>query len=149
MNYSQAEEISAMNDEELVATYTLKKSELEGLKTEFGYIEMLITQRLEERGASVMRGEKFNIESTQKIEYDKNVLAFLREHFSADELSFCYTPEHQKTVNVEESWNMTKTKALAKHGDEIAGIINDARMKVGRMRLHLKERKERRREHDF
>jgi len=141
MNYSQAEEISAMNDEELVATYTLKKSELEGLKTEFGYIEMLITQRLEERGASVMRGEKFNVESTQKIEYDKNILALLREHFSADELGFCYTPEHQEVVNVEENWNMTKTKTLAKHGADIAGIIDDARMKVGRMRLHLKERK--------
>ena len=89
MDYNLAKGISEMSDDNLVASYALCKSALDEVKEEFGYIEMLITQRLEERGASIMRGEEFNVESTQKIEYDYNILSQLREYFSADELSFC------------------------------------------------------------
>ena len=130
-----------LNDEDLVEEFARVVQEFEQIRDQLGIIRMLLTQRMEGTGATVMRGTLHNVVGTVKSDYDYSILARLREFLDPDELEGMYTPEHDEVTRVGEKWNMTQTKKLLKLGEPFSTIIEDARVTVGRMSLKSEERK--------
>lgn len=143
MSYSLEEvrEVEKLNDEDLVEEFARVAQEFEEIRAHLGFIRMLLTQRMEATGATVMRGTLHNVVGTIKSDYDYSILARLREFLDPDELEGMYTPEHDEVTRVGEKWNMTQTKKLLKLGEPFSAIIEDARVTVGRMSLKSEERK--------
>ena len=142
MDFEIAERIQSLADSELIESLVEAKSTLKTAQDTVGYIEMLIIQRMEERGASRMRGAFHDVEGTAPTkDWDNSVLAQLREFYSPEDLSGIYTPAHEKTVTVKEKWDMNKGRRLRKDGDEIVQIIEKARI-LGRIKLSVNDKKE-------
>jgi len=143
--YKTAEELKKrleyLNDEELIVEFVRVMEEFKQVRDHLDYLRMILTQRMEATGATVMRGTLHNIIGTIRSDYDYSILAKLREYLDPDELEGMYTPAHDEMIQVEEKWNMTQTKKLLKLGDPYSGIINDAKMTVGRMTIKAEERK--------
>ena len=142
MDFEIAERISGLPDSELIESLIEAKETLKTARSTVSYVEMLLIQRMEARGASRLRGLLHDVEGGAKTaDWDYSKLAQLREFYSAEELEGIYTPAHEKTVNVKEKWDMGKGRRLRKDGDEIVQIIEDARI-LGRMTLSIKDKKE-------
>ena len=138
MDYELARKIREKTDAELIEYLADNREYLQTLRDIIGITEMEITGRLENRNATIMRGENKTVEISSKVDWDKSKLSQLREMFSPDELEGIYTPEHEEVVTVPEKWNMAKGKRLLKYGSEVSSIIDSARIK-GRNKLTLKE----------
>ena len=138
MDYELARKIREKTDAELIEYLADNREYLQTLRDIIGITEMEITGRLENRNATIMRGENKTVEISSKTEWDKSKLSQLREMFSPDELKDIYTPEHEEVVTVPEKWNMAKGKRLLKYGSEVSSIIDSARIK-GRNKITLKE----------
>ncbi len=138
MDYELARKIREKTDAELIQYLADNREYLQTLRDIIGITEMEITSRLENRNATIMRGENKTVEISSKTEWDKSKLSQLREMFSPDELKDIYTPEHEEVVTVPEKWNMAKGRRLLKYGSEVSSIIDSARIK-GRNKITLKE----------
>ena len=138
MDYELARKIREKTDAELIQYLADNREYLQTLRDIIGITEMEITSRLENRNATIMRGEKKTVEISSKVDWDKSKLSQLREMFSPDELKDIYTPEHEEVVTVPEKWNMAKGRRLLKYGSEVSSIIDSARIK-GRNKITLKE----------
>ena len=138
MDYELARKIREKTDAELIQYLADNREYLQTLRDIIGITEMEITSRLENRNATIMRGENKTVEISSKTEWDKSKLSQLREMFSPDELKDIYTPEHAEVVTVPEKWNMAKGRRLLKYGSEVSSIIDSARIK-GRNKITLKE----------
>lgn len=138
MDYELARKIREKTDAELIQYLADNREYLQTLRDIIGITEMEITGRLENRNATVMRGENKEVEISSKVDWDKSKLSQLREMFSPDELKDIYTPEHEEVVTVPEKWNMAKGRRLLKYGSEVSSIIDSARIK-GRNKITLKE----------
>ena len=141
MDQEHQERLINMNDEELIEEFAHVAAVSDEFRVQIGFMRMLITQRMENNNATVMRGSEHNVVGTTKTEYDYSILASLREYLDPEELKGMYTPEHDEVVRVPEKWNMTRAKKLLKLGAPYSEIINDAKMTVGRMSIKLEERK--------
>ena len=138
MDYELARKIREKTDAELIQYLADNREYLQTLRDIIGITEMEITSRLENRNATIMRGENKTVEISSKVDWDKSKLSQLREMFSPDELKDIYTPEHEEVVTVPEKWNMAKGRRLLKYGSEVSSIIDSARIK-GRNKITLKE----------
>ena len=138
MDYELARKIREKTDAELIQYLADNREYLQTLRDIIGITEMEITSRLENRNATIMRGENKTVEISSKTEWDKSKLSQLREMFSPDELKDIYTPEHEEVVTIPEKWNMAKGRRLLKYGSEVSSIIDSARIK-GRNKITLKE----------
>ena len=138
MDYELARKIREKTDAELIQYLADNREYLQTLRDIIGIKEMEITSRLENRNATIMRGENKTVEISSKVDWDKSKLSQLREMFSPDELKDIYTPEHEEVVTVPEKWNMAKGRRLLKYGSEVSSIIDSARIK-GRNKITLKE----------
>ena len=139
--FEELKELENWNDEDLVEEFARVSQIVKQERDHLGYIQMLITQRMEESGATVMAGKLHNIEGTIRTEYDYSILANIRERLDPDDLEGMYTPAHDTVVHVEENWNMQQTKKLLKRGKPFTTYINDAKMTAGRMKIKVKEHK--------
>ena len=138
MDYELARKIREKTDAELIQYLADNREYLQTLRDIIGITEMEITGRLENRNATVMRGDNKEVEISSQVDWDKSKLSQLREMFSPDELEGIYTAEHEKVVTVPEKWNMAKGRRLLKYGSEVSSIIDSARIK-GRNKITLKE----------
>ena len=138
MDYELARKIREKTDAELIQYLADNREYLQTLRDIIGITEMEITSRLENRNATIMRGENKTVEISSKTEWDKSKLSQLREMFSPDELKDIYTPDHEEVVTIPEKWNMAKGRRLLKYGSEVSSIIDSARIK-GRNKITLKE----------
>lgn len=141
MEFEKLAELADWTDEDLVEEFARVTQIVKQERDHLGYIQMLITQRMEENGATVMPGKLHDIEGTVRTEYDYSILAKIRERLDPDDLEGMYTPAHDTVVHVEENWNMQQTKKLLKRGEPFTTYINDAKMTTGRMKIKVKERK--------
>lgn len=142
MDFEIAERMNGLPDSELVETLIEAKETLKTARDTVSYVEMLIIQRMEARGASRLRGTLHDVEGVAKTaDWDYSILARLRELYSPEELEDIYTPSHHETIIIKEKWDMSKGRRLRKDGDEIVQIIEDARI-LGRMTLSVKDKKE-------
>ena len=138
MDYELARKIREKTAAELIQYLADNREYLQTLRDIIGITEMEITSRLENRNATIMRGENKTVEISSKVDWDKSKLSQLREMFSPDALKDLYTPEHEEVVTVPEKWNMAKGRRLLKYGSEVSSIIDSARIK-GRNKITLKE----------
>jgi len=72
--------------------------------------------------------------------YDYGLLAALKEKVSDEVLYEGYTPAHEETVQVKESWDMRTVKTWRKYGKLIADIIDRAVI-FGQPRVSVKVKK--------
>ena len=138
MDYELARRIREKTDAELIEYLADNREFLQTLRDIIGITEMEITGRLENRNATVMRGDNKEVEISSKTEWDKTKLIPLREMFSPDELEGIYTPAREEVVTVPEKWNMARGRRLLKYGSEVSSIMDSARIK-GRNKITLKE----------
>jgi len=141
LEFTELAELESWNDEDLVEEFARVSQIVKDTRDRLGYIQMIITRRMEKIGATVMPGHLHDIEGTVRTEYDYSILAKIRERLDPDDLEGMYTPAHDTVVHVEENWNMQQTKKLLKRGKPFTTYINDAKMTAGRMKIKVKERK--------
>ena len=73
--------------------------------------------------------------------YDNGKLAALRELLPPEEIARAYTPAHEETRQVPESWDARVFRSWGKYGKDVAAIIERATI-PGAPRLSIKAKKE-------
>tara|TARA_Y100000296_G_scaffold53429_1_gene61205 strand:+ start:325 stop:765 length:441 start_codon:yes stop_codon:yes gene_type:complete len=127
---------------DLVGWWWLVRDRIDREKGTMGRIEMELTRRMEADGATVLPDNTYDVELVSKYDYDRSKLAGIREFVPEADLieSGAYTPEHEKSISVPESWDMRHVKPLAKRGNDVRDIIDGSRIQVSR-KLVIKEKK--------
>jgi len=85
-----------------------------------------ITRSMQEDGATALDHPTHVVELATKNEWDRSKLHPLRELIPPEVLAKGYTPEHEETVVVAESWNMQQVKTWVKYGNRVQAIIEGA-----------------------
>jgi len=135
-------DVNTLTDEELIQLYVDDSDQATYYRDRAGRVGLILQQRMEERGATAIPDEHYEVRLKEgSPTWDYGILGQLREIIPPDELAKGYTPEHEQTVMVPESWNMTKIKPLAKYGNDVATIIERARI-PGRARLSIQPKGE-------
>ncbi len=104
-------------------------------------IEADLFQRLKDRGATAIDDPDFECVLKATISYDTSLVVPLKEIVDPDVLKDNgWTPAHEETVQVAESFNMTRIKKLLKFGDDVKRVIEAAQV-TGPSRLVIKAKK--------
>lgn len=106
-------------------------------------LEFELQKRLEARGAKELAHPELEVKlDIPSPTYDYGKLRRLAELVPPDVLLTGYSPEHQETqvVMVKEKWNMVKVKPWVKYGNEVAEVIEGAKMPGGPARLKIRSR---------
>jgi hypothetical protein len=96
-----------------------------------------ITQRivgiLGATGATEALTADYKIKITEKLEYDRHAWLGLLEFIDMEELveSGAYTPAHEKTIEVDDKWDLGKVKTFYKRGDGIKEVITNSSFPAG------------------
>ena len=113
---------------------------VEETQSRLDWVEGLLLQRMEKRGAISIPSEEYVCEMESKPTYHQPAFAPLKEIFVASDLRECWIPEREHTVIQPEKWDTTRVKRLAKrYGDEALAIVERARV-PGRPRLKFGRR---------
>ena len=128
-----------LDTDTLVDTWLAQAQVKAFAEREMGHIEMELTHRMVANGATAIPHPAATVTFEGGQAWDKSKLYPLRELVSPEDLDGAYMPEHEETVVVAESWNMTKVKPLAKFGREVAEAIESARVPTA-PRLKIKPR---------
>ena len=125
----EAQGVSDLSLEEMVEEMVEARDALKTAQEAVYYVERAVTERMQERGATVVKTVDGEATLTTPVTYDYGILSGLREITGPDDL-VGYTPEREVTViKIEsEKWNMTKGKALAKLSHAHAEIIESAKI---------------------
>lgn len=138
-------EYTDMEDVDL-ASEIARRLQMEGISREIRqHQEHELQRRLEARGATVLPHPDLVV----KLEYpsptyDVGKLAALREHLPEELLleTRAWTPEHVETVMVAEKYDARVFRGFGrKFGDEVAAIIEGAKLPGGPPRLRITEKK--------
>ena len=122
----------AASDHELLAVYTAVQDTLRDMRDQAGRIEMELLTRMRERGATSIPDSAFMCELVEDVKYDQSAFTPLKEAFIPSDLETVFTPAHEETKVVPESWNTVKVKAMArKYGAVALEVVEKARMVAG------------------
>ena len=118
---------------------------VEALKTFEGMkdrVEVELLRRMEEREATSIPSNTYEVKVTSKDTYDQARFTPLKEVLFESDLLHCYTPAHEKTELVPEKWDTTKLKAACrKYGAQALRTFEEAKI-PGRPRLSVKAKEE-------
>ena len=117
--------------QDLIADYIALQDEAARVTGLLGHVAYEITKAMQADGSSML------LHPTHKVSlkpssptWDYARLSTLREIIPNGDLeeSGAYTPRHEETKWVPESWNMTKVNVFKALGDDVTAIIDGARI---------------------
>ena len=120
---------SEWDDEQLLASYEDASASLAEAQANLGRLEWVILTRIEDRGATSIPSHLYRCEAKNKTEYDQLTLMPLKETILDADLALCFQAAHQKTVDVPDTWNITKLKAVARrYGTTVVSTLEKAKL---------------------
>ena len=122
----ERETIQAMDDKELVEMWQGYKDSAAHSRKGSDYIEFILQKRMEDRGASVLPSMTHVVKMERDYSMDTEALKPLREHIEPAIIDTAYTPA--TTRPVPEKWDMRIVRLWPKFGEEVAGIIEAAKL---------------------
>ena len=123
--------------EPMITAYAALQRRMATDKIHLGKMEQKIVELMGAHNATVVEHPTQDVKITQQIMWDKSKLFPLRELVSPGMLAEAYVPAHEETIQVQESWNMTKVKPLTHLGKEVQAVL-DAAQYLGAPRLSIK-----------
>ena len=137
MKLSEAQAVRDETIDEVVASLIETQAQIRGLREAEYLLQQTILEAMETEGSERLRTDAGIVTLTRSVTYDVSILAHLREITDPADLDGVYVPEHQETV--QEKWNMSKGRKLAKYSADHAAIIEDAKIH-GSPRIKIEEK---------
>lgn len=129
------------NDDTLLGEHQELLSKVLLYTSAMGRIEMILRQRLEERGATEIPHPSLTVKLESRFGgYDTSKLMPLKELVAPDVWAEAFTPAHDKIVPVPDSLDARKAGGWGKkYGKEVADVIEKAEL-PRTVRLVIKEK---------
>ncbi len=122
----EKEALAAMDDHTLIEMWDSYKAAEDSSKEGRRYAEYLLLRRMIERKADAVASGTHEIRLTHAYDTDDNALEALKELVEPTMIAEAYTPPEQ--VWTDAKWNWTVLNSWRKFGEEIAGIIDGAKV---------------------
>ena len=138
----QVAKLETLPDYELVRQWGSLADVIADIAQQQGLVEMVLTRKMIADEATVLAHATHDVELERPPIWDRTALKPLLEmdQITKEELDKAYAPAGEKTIPVEESWNLSYVKPLMKYGGEVKAIIEGAQS-PGAPRLKIKKKK--------
>ena len=131
--------LTDLTDDALLEEFARAKAFKDQFTRQAGQVEQELYRRMEERGATGIRGTEFICEKTVANTYAQGLLTELKVELDSADLEIVLTPAHPETVP--DKWEIQKLTALVTRlGGKPLRIFENAR-EPGRTSLKFEQRK--------
>ena len=129
-------------DEAVVGNIAALKEQVAICANALHGLEVEALRRLQERGGTILRSAMHTVELKYgSPSYDVTRLIPILELITDDDIGKAFTPAHEVTSTVHESWNGTQLRRIEReYGGKVAETVASARVQ-GAPRIDFKERK--------
>ena len=123
-------DFDSLSDDELLSAWQLQTRHIKHLTEEQGHVEMLLRQRLLERGATEIPHPSLTVKLESRFGgYDLSRIQVLKELLPPDVIAEAYTPAHEETIQVPDKWDGRKLLGWPKRfGKEVAAVLEAAEL---------------------
>lgn len=123
------ESLDSLDNKTLLEICKYTEDKAEELNKQLGILKYIILKRMITDNASMMQHGRLRCKiKYQPPKYENHKLHPLFEILDPDLLKDAYTPAHEELIQVAEKWDGRKLRALLKHGEAVAEIINNAKL---------------------